>query len=106
MPSAAELARDFSLLAQVEQPVSREAVRKWMLGQCFPDFANIAILVAWLDIDLGQIFELGNADAKSVGAENSSAVDGVGLELLGLLSCLPESQKRALVGLAREMRNH
>lgn len=63
VPSCEVLARDFSL--HTNSPVTREASRKWVRGQAFPDLSRLGDLIVWLHLDMRAVF-CASADTDSV----------------------------------------
>ncbi len=56
LPSAAFVANQFNLRARTSGSVSGESVRRWMRGISTPRFDHFEILVAWLNLNLYEIF--------------------------------------------------
>lgn len=57
IPTSAQLARDFSLLAADVAPISNETARKWLRGDVMPHAKRLKILCSWLNIDFGHLGE-------------------------------------------------
>ena len=52
LPSAAIVAREFNLRAGAVLPISQESTRRWIRGNSIPDAPRLAVLAAWLNLDL------------------------------------------------------
>jgi hypothetical protein len=56
VPSNEQFARDFFLSSKYKLKVSREAVRKWIKGESFPDLDYFLHLIEWLKLDISNIY--------------------------------------------------
>lgn len=56
IPSNEQFARDLYLSSKYVLKVSRETVRKWFKGDSFPDLDHLLHLIAWLGLDMRNVF--------------------------------------------------
>jgi hypothetical protein len=55
IPSAAFIAKEFNIRANILQSISHESARRWLQGSSLPDIGKLLVLRSWLDLDLNSL---------------------------------------------------
>lgn len=71
LPSAAFVAKEFSLRTHTTEAITQESARRWLKGLAIPDLAKLLVLRNWLDLDINA---LGVASVESLEKTGGSLV--------------------------------
>lgn len=99
-PSNEQLARDLYLSSKYSLKVSRETVRKWLKGETFPDLDHLLHLIAWLGLNMANVF----VEATAKADEHSRTSHLKYLDISSINQITPE-QIDSLVGLLNSLKN-
>ena len=56
LPTANKVAIEFNLRNYETRPISRESIRKWLVGSALPEMDKLEILVKWLNLNPAYLF--------------------------------------------------
>jgi hypothetical protein len=56
LPTANKVAIEFNLRSYETKPISRESIRKWLVGSSLPEMDKLEILVKWLNLNPAYLF--------------------------------------------------
>ncbi len=73
LPTANKVAIEFNLRSYETKPISRESIRKWLVGSSLPEMDKLEILVKWLNLNPAYLFSRNEiADERLMNDQDNS----------------------------------